>query len=495
MAENNLLEMRNISKSFPGVMALSDVQFSLCAGEVHALLGENGAGKSTLVKVLSGIYRMDSGEIWLRGEQKNIDDVNDARANGISVIHQELVLAPYLSVAENIFLGREPVRKYRGLDFAKMHSDTAVMLQEFGLDIDPEAVVADLNIAQQQMIEIVKAISFSSSIVVMDEPTSSLSDAEVEALFNSIRQLKAKGIGVIYISHRMSELNQIADRVTVLRDGKYVGTRVMAETNMDELISMMVGRPVENFFARTFIDCPDVVLRVDHLCSSVVRDVSFDLRRGEILGFAGLIGAGRSEAMKALFGIDKPTGGHIEIDGRKLPAGNTARMIGAGVGFVPENRKEEAIFPLQGARFNITLKVLREFIHGLFVNEEKEQEIASYYIDAFSIKTPNLETSLQDLSGGNQQKVVISSWLAKDPKILILDEPTRGIDVGAKGEIYTIMNKLTQKGVSIIMISSDLPEVINMSDRVAVMCEGTITKILDRDEITQEKIMRYAMKV
>lgn len=487
--------MKDIHKSFPGVKALDGINFDLQAGEVHALLGENGAGKSTLIKVLGGIYTLEKGEILIDGKPVQINSVLDARENGISIIHQELVLVPQLTVAENIFLGREPRHKAGIVDYAKMNGETQRMLDQFGLLLKPQDEVGYLTIAQQQMVEVVKAISFSAKIIVMDEPTSSLSDTEVESLFESIRRLKANKIGIIYISHRMSELQEIADRVTVMRDGQYVGTKLVSETSNDELISMMVGRTMSNYYTRTFNSFNETVLKVEGLSSGKVHNVSFEVKKGEILGFAGLIGAGRSETMQALFGVDKITGGKVVLEGRDITGKSTARMISEGVALVPEDRKGEGIFQIQDIRFNITLKVLKEFIHGVFVNTTKENAITDEYIQRLSVKAPSDKTLMGSLSGGNQQKVVISSWLAIKPKLLILDEPTRGIDVGAKSEIYMIMNELAKQGVPIIMISSELPEIINMSDRVAVMCGGTITKILDRREATQEKIMQYAVKM
>lgn len=487
--------MKDIHKSFPGVKALDGINFDLQAGEVHALLGENGAGKSTLIKVLGGIYTLEKGEILIDGKPVQINSVLDARENGISIIHQELVLVPQLTVAENIFLGREPRHKAGIVDYAKMNGETQRMLDQFGLLLKPQDEVGYLTIAQQQMVEVVKAISFSAKIIVMDEPTSSLSDTEVESLFESIRRLKANKIGIIYISHRMSELQEIADRVTVMRDGQYVGTKLVSETSNDELISMMVGRTMSNYYTRTFNSFNETVLKVEGLSSGKVHNVSFEVKKGEILGFAGLIGAGRSETMQALFGVDKITGGKVVLEGRDITGKSTARMISEGVALVPEDRKGEGIFQIQDIRFNITLKVLKEFIHGVFVNTTKENAITDEYIQRLSVKAPSDKTLMGSLSGGNQQKVVISSWLAIKPKLLILDEPTRGIDVGAKSEIYMIMNELAKQGVPIIMISSELPEIINMSDRVAVMCGGTITKILDRREATQEKIMQYAIKM
>ena len=496
MAEEKLLlQMKGIDKSFPGVHALQNMQFELRRGEVHALLGENGAGKSTLIKVLGGIYQKDEGEIFIDGQKVEINSVEDAHKAGVSIIHQELVLVPWLSIAENMFLGREPKNKLGFVDFGKMNSEAKKYLVDFGLDLNPLTPIAELNIAQQQMVEIVKAISFSSNIVVMDEPTSSLSDKEAEALFESIRKLKARGVGIIYISHRMSELDIIADRVTVLRDGQYVDTKVVKETTTDDLIALMVGRSMTNYYTRTYNSFPEVALKVEGLTTDRIHDVSFEAKRGEILGFSGLIGCGRSETMEALFGLDKIKSGSVELYGKKISGLKPDRIIKEGVGFVPEDRRGEGMFGVMDIKFNATLKVLDEFISKLHVNGKKEREIAQHGIDSLKVKAPGMSTPIASLSGGNQQKVIIASWLAAGPKVLIVDEPTRGIDVGAKGEIYEIMNRLAAEGVTILMVSSDLPEVLNMSDRIAVMCEGTITKILDRTEASQEVIMQYAVSM
>ena len=493
--EKLLLQMKGIDKSFPGVHALQNVQLDLRRGEVHALLGENGAGKSTLIKILGGIYQKDGGEILVDGEKVTINSVEDARKAGVSIIHQELVLVPWLSIAENMFLGREPLNKLGLVDYGKMNSEAKKYLVDFGLNLDPLTPIAKLNIAQQQMVEIVKAISFSSNIVVMDEPTSSLSDKESEALFESIRKLKARGVGIIYISHRMSELNIVADRVTVLRDGQYVATKNVKESTTDDLIALMVGRSMTNYYTRTYNTFTETALKVEGLTTNRIHDVSFEAKRGEILGFAGLIGCGRSETMEAIFGLDKIKSGTIELYGKKISGLKPDHIIKEGIGLVPEDRRGEGMFGVMDIKFNATLKVLDEFIGKLNVNAKKEQEITQHGIDSLKIKTPSMRTPIASLSGGNQQKVIIASWLAAGPKVLIVDEPTRGIDVGAKGEIYEIMNRLAAEGVTILMVSSDLPEVLNMSDRIAVMCEGTISKILDRTEASQKVIMQYAVSM
>lgn len=486
--------MRKICKSFPGVNALDGVDFDLYPGEVHALLGENGAGKSTLIKILGGIYPKDAGEILIDGKMVNIGGVNQARDLGINIIHQELVLVPCLSAAENIFLGRESKTKTGLVDFTLMNRETARMFGNFNLDINPKKLIAELSIAQQQMVEILKAVSFSAKIIVMDEPTSSIANKDVDALFLNIRQLREQGIGIIYISHRMSELKEIADRVTILRDGKYVATKQISETSNDELISLMVGRSITNYYTRTYNDCSGVILKVEKINTVKIHDVSFELKKGEILGFSGLIGAGRTETVLGLLGIDRVLSGKIFLEGREILPGETiGTHIKRGIALVPENRRVEGLFPYQSVSFNLTLKVISRFIRGIINNRVRERDIVEEGLRKLSIRAANNAMPVGLLSGGNQQKTILASWLAADPKVLILDEPTRGIDVGAKSEIYAIMNELAKSGVGIIMISSELPEIINMSDRVVVMREGRIQAILERDDINQEKIMQYAV--
>ena len=491
-----LLEMKNICKSFPGVKALQNVDFQLKSGEIHALLGENGAGKSTLIKVLGGIYIAEEGQIFIDGKQVAITGVNSARANGISIIHQELVLVPYMTVAENIFLGREPMGAF-GVNKSKMSADAQKMLDRFDLGIDADSLIADLSIAQQQMVEIVKAISFNCRILVMDEPTSSISDREVKALFEIMRDLAKQGVGIIYISHKMSELDEVCDRVTVLRDGCYVGTRVVKDTPRDELIAMMVGRELDQYYTRDHVENTEVVLRCENLSDgkkkrSRVKGVSFEVRRGEIVGFAGLVGAGRSETMQCLFGLTPCSTGDIYLNGQKVHIHNAVDAMKRGIAMVPENRKLQGLYHVQSVKFNSTIEVLEKFINKLIVNGRLEEAITQEFIDKMRTKTPSQEQRVANLSGGNQQKVMIGRWLATDPKILILDEPTRGVDVGAKAEIYEIMNDLTKQGVSIIMISSELQEIINMADRVYVMYEGRVTGCIPYQEISQEAIMKLA---
>ena len=495
MSEHVLLQMKNIHKSFPGVKALQAVDFELRAGEVHALLGENGAGKSTLIKVLGGIYIAEEGEIFIDGKKVNIDSVNASHENGIAIIHQELVLVPHMTVAENIFLGREPGGRW--VNHQKMEKDAQELLDAYGLNFKSDTLIKNLTIAQQQMVEIIKAISYNSRILVMDEPTSSISDKEVSFLFETMRTLTAKGVGIIYISHKMSELEQICDRVTVMRDGMYVGTEIVKETNKDRLIAMMVGRELTNYYTRDFLpQNKEVVLRCENIADGkMAKGASFEVHKGEIVGFAGLVGAGRSETMKAVFGLTSGSTGEVYVDGQKAMIKSPVDAIKYGIALVPEDRKLKGLYKVQSVRFNSTIEVLSEFIGKFRVNADKEEEITQKYIDMMATKTPSQDQKIGNLSGGNQQKVMIGRWLATSPKILILDEPTRGVDVGAKAEIYGIMNELAKQGMSIIMISSELPEILNMSDRIYVMCEGQVTGCFRHDEgVTQEKIMKLAAK-
>lgn len=492
MNDKILLEMHHIHKRFAGVHALNDVSLTLKAGEVHALLGENGAGKSTLIKVLGGIYHADEGEIFIDGKKVEIKEVKDAQNNGIAIIHQELVLVPHMTVAENIFLGRE-FGKGIIINRASMNVQAQKLLDENQVNIKADMLVGKLTIAQQQMVEIVKAISYNSKILVMDEPTSSIADKEVEFLFETMRKLTRKGVGIIYISHKMSELEQICDRVTVMRDGEYVGTKKVKETSKDELIAMMVGRELTNYYTRDYAEAGEEILHCEHISDgNMVKDVSFTLNKGEIIGFAGLVGAGRSETMKAIFGLTRDVKGEIYLRGKNVKIATPIDAMKNGIALVPEDRKAEGLYKEQSVRFNMTLEVLNQFMKGIKVDSKREIEITQKYIDVMSTKTPTQLQKIGNLSGGNQQKVIIGRWLATNPDILILDEPTRGVDVGAKSEIYVIMNELVKQGMSIIMISSELPEIINMSDRVYVMADGRITGCLDHTEITQEAVMQLA---
>lgn len=492
MSDNIILRMKNINKRFPGVYALKNVNFELKSGEVHALLGENGAGKSTLIKVLGGIYHAEEGDIEIEGKNVSIASVQDAEQNGIAIIHQELVLVPHMSVAENIYLGRE-VGSGIFVNRSEMTKNAQKILDDLGMDIDARSLIKDLPIAKQQMVEITKAVSVNSKILVMDEPTSSISDKEVENLFKIMRDLTKKGVGIVYISHKMSELDEICDRVTVMRDGEYVGTKNVKETAKDELIAMMVGRTLTNYYVRDYGTLGEEILKVVGLSDGdKVNGVDFNIRKGEIVGFAGLVGAGRSETMQAIFGLTQNVTGEIYIQGNKVEINNPEDAIKYGLALVPESRKEQGLYLVQSVKYNTTIEVLKEFIGKFRVNDKRETEITQKYIDLMSTKTPSQAQEIGNLSGGNQQKVMIGRWLATKPKVLILDEPTRGIDVGAKSEIYAIMNNLVKTGVSIIMISSELPEIINMSDRVYVMAGGVVRGCISREEISQESIMHLA---
>ena len=491
--DENILVLRDVCKTFPGVKALDHVDFDVKKGEVLALAGENGAGKSTLMKILSGSYTRDCGTIEFCGKPAEIHNPRDAERLGLSIIYQELNVLQGLSVAENIFIGRQPKKKNGLVDWAKMNKDAEELFQQLHIEMDVRRKVLGMSIAQQQMVEIVKAISYNSKILVMDEPTSSISDKEVAFLFKTMRSLTSKGVGIIYISHKMSELEEICDRVTVMRDGEYVGTEVVKNTTKDALIAMMVGRELTNYYTRDFEEHEEVIMRCEGISDGeLAENVSFELRKGEILGFAGLVGAGRSEVMKSIFGLMPKSTGDIYLEGKKVTINSPIDAMKNGIALVPENRKLEGLYLVQSVRFNSTIEVLNEFIKGIFVDNSKEREITQEYIDKMATKTPSQEQAIGNLSGGNQQKVLIGRWLATHPKILILDEPTRGVDVGAKSEIYAIMNKLAKQGMSIIMISSELPEILGMSDRIYIMAHGKMRGCISHKEATQESVMMLA---
>ncbi|MEG0373791.1 MAG: sugar ABC transporter ATP-binding protein [Enterococcus sp.] len=491
---NEVLRVKDIEKSFPGVRALHDVNFSIMAGEVHALIGENGAGKSTLMKILSGVYTKDGGQVFVEGKEVEIHSPEQSTQLGISIIYQELNLMPNLSIGENIFMGRE---KRKGFLFNSKATqrEATNYLQEVGLNIDVNTLVKDLSIAQRQMVEVAKALSVNSKVIIMDEPTSSLTDRENEILMGIIRKLRNQGKGIVFISHKLGEIFEIADRITVLRDGECIDTVTAAECSEDKLIQMMVGRPIQDLFPKVKVPSGEMIMDVKNLSSGkAVRDVSFSLYKGEVLGFAGLVGAGRSETMAAIFGIEKMDSGEITVDGKKIGHHQASDSIGLGIGFVPEDRKLQGLILGMAVRDNVTMSSLESVSKGGLIHSKEEKEVTNYYVDKLAIKTPGIEQKTENLSGGNQQKVVIAKWLATHPKILILDEPTRGIDVGAKKEIYMLMNTLVQEGVSIIMVSSELPEVIGMSDRIVVMNEGKINGIISREEATQEGIMSIILQ-
>lgn len=488
-----ILRMQEISKYFPGVKALNKVEFLLLAGEVHALLGENGAGKSTLMKILSGVYKKDAGEILLNGQPIEIDGPRQAQELGIGIIHQELNLVPELTVMENMFLGREPINSIGFIDEALMRAEAAKVLAELGTDISPVAVTSSLSIGEQQMVEIAKALSYQSKILIMDEPTAALTERETERLFSIIRRLAAGGVGIVYISHRMEELFALSDRVTVMRDGTYVGTVKTKETTFDQLIKMMVGRDITTRFPKEYCTKGSEVLRVENLSRpGKLENVSFTVHAGEVLGIAGLMGAGRTELARAIFGADPLASGDIYVCGHKQFIHKPEDAIRAGIGLITEDRKQQGLVLGLSVRENVTLASLKQFCKRLFICETDEASLVDRQIENLKIRTPGAGQIVKNLSGGNQQKVVIAKWLATNPKILIMDEPTRGVDVGAKAEIYQIMNMLTAAGVAIVMISSELPEVLGMSDRVLVMHRGRITADLSVGEANQEMIMAYA---
>ncbi len=493
MAETPMLKMSNISKSFSGVPALQNFSIECYSGEVHVLMGENGAGKSTLLKILTGNYLADSGEIIIDGKPINIRNTANAIQHGIAMIYQEIHLCQGMSIAENIFRGRE-LKKGLFVDFAEMERQAQVLLDSLDMDIQSSAMVSELTIAQQQMVEIAGALSQNARILILDEATASLTDKEVQALFRTIRELTAKGVAIIYVSHRMNETFEIGNRVTILRDGQYIATRMVKDTTEDELIELMVGRPLEKLFDHNKPVGGETVLEVKHFCNKKLQDVSISLRKGEILGFSGLVGAGRTELARAIFGLDPIDSGELVLEGQPVHIKNPQDAIDHHIALVPEDRKNAGLVLINSVGFNLTLTVLKEFIRGPFVNEKKENEIIEQYRNSLSIKMASVEQEAGSLSGGNQQKIVISKWLATKPKYLIMDEPTRGIDVGAKAEIYDLMFRLAREGMSILLISSDLPEIINLSSRVVVMHEGSVAAVLDphEEELTQVKIMNYA---
>ena len=491
-----LLTADGIRKEFPGVLALDDVQFHLKRGTVHALMGENGAGKSTLMKILAGIYRPDQGEIRLKGQEIRLSSPLDALENGIAMIHQELNLMNYMTVAENIWIRREPLNKLGFVDHAEMNRKTAALFERLNISIDPAISVRDLSVANRQMVEIAKAISYESDVLIMDEPTSALTEREVEHLFTIIRDLKAHGLGIVYITHKMSELFEVADEVSVFRDGRYIGTHASSDVTRDDIIRMMVGREITQMFPKEEVPIGDVVLSVKNLTlDGVFSDVSFDVRAGEILGFAGLVGSGRSNVAETLFGVTPAASGTIAIDGKQVMISSPVEAIRHRMAFLTEDRKETGCLLILDVLDNMQLASLHDqFVHSGFVDERNVTRTCEEMGRKLRIKTPNLYERVGNLSGGNQQKVLIGRWLLTNPRILILDEPTRGIDVGAKAEIHRLVTELARTGVAVIMISSELPEVLGMSDRIMVMHEGRVTGFLDRAEADQVSVMDLAAR-
>ncbi|MEW9612784.1 sugar ABC transporter ATP-binding protein [Shinella sp. S4-D37] len=491
-----LLEAEGVRKAFPGVVALDDVQFKLKRGTVHALMGENGAGKSTLMKILAGIYTPDHGEIRLRGHDIELKSPLDALENGIAMIHQELNLMPFMTVAENIWIRREPKNRFGFVDHGKMRRMTAELFKRLKIDIDPETEVRHLSVASRQMVEIAKAVSYESDVLIMDEPTSTLTEREVSHLFEIIRDLRNHGIGIVYITHKMNELFEIADEFSVFRDGKYIGTHASTDVTRDDIIRMMVGREITQMFPKEEVPIGDVVLSVKNLTlKGVFHDVSFDVRAGEILGLAGLVGSGRSNVAETIFGVTPASSGTIEINGKPVNIDSPNTAIRNRMAFLTEDRKDTGCLLILDVLENMQIAVLQDkFVKSGFVQERELSRVCEEMSRKLRVKTPNMYERIENLSGGNQQKVLIGRWLLTNPRILILDEPTRGIDVGAKAEIHRFVTELARDGVAVIMISSELPEVLGMSDRIMVMHEGRATGFLDRAEATQVKVMELAAR-
>lgn len=494
MAQQPLVQMRGISKAFSGNRVLENVEFEILPGEVHALMGENGAGKSTLMKILTGIYERDAGTVLVRGKEVHFKNTKEAEHTGIAVIHQELNIIPYLSVTENMFLGKElTIGKTGIIKYKEMKTKTREYLNRLGIDIDPDVEAGTLSVGQQQMIEIARAVAANTEVLIMDEPTAALTDREIHALFQVINSLREQGVGIVYISHRMDEIFEICDRISVLRDGQFIGTKAIPETNFDEIVKMMVGRQLGERFPERVPELGSTRLQVENLTSKgSFEGISFSVKQGEILGVAGLMGAGRTEIMEAIFGYRSISSGKVLIDGKETNIKSPYEAIQHGIGFITEDRKNEGLVLELSVRENFTLTNFSSVSNKGVISAKKEEEFVEDLIQKLHVKTASQHLSVKSLSGGNQQKIVIGKWLGIQPKILILDEPTRGVDVGAKKEIYQLMNELTKQGVAIIMVSSELPEILGMSDRILVIHEGKVSATLSRNEADQEKIMQAA---
>ena len=490
-----LLELRDISKSFPGVKALDGVKLQLRPGSVHAICGENGAGKSTLIKIINGIYKMDTGEIIYKGQKIVPQSAQAMLEMGVATIHQELSPVPNMTIAENIFLGREPKTKLGNVDWKRLWVDAEKLLRDFGLRYDPKALMNTLTVSDVALIEIVKAISRDAQVVIMDEATSSITENEVHILFDNIKKLKEKGVGIIYISHKMDEIFDICDEVTILRDGQWIHHCMVSEIDKNGIIAKMVGREITEQFLKEEVPIGDLVLEIKNLTGGRFRNINFRIRRGEIVGFAGLVGAGRTELFRAVFGLDPIKEGSIILEGQEVKFRSTSQAIERGILMTSEDRKKEGVVLCRSIRENITLSSLKDICNSAgFLQLGQEKQRVDEKIKELAVKTPSPETLVASLSGGNQQKVVLAKWLLLSPKVLILDEPTRGIDVGAKYEIYRLMCNLARQGVAIVMISSEMPEILGMSDRVAVMSQSVLTGELPIAEATQTKIMELAVK-
>ena len=489
-----ILSLNSISKSFPGVQALDSVNLEVYPGEIHALVGENGAGKSTLMRIISGASSKDSGSMQWRGYEVDIKTPIEAQNLGIAMIHQELALVPYIDIGKNIFLGREPQGKIPGLiDWSNLYQASSDILDSLGLNISPRTIIKDLSIAQQQMIEVAKSLSMDASLLVMDEPTSALTDREVETLFEQMSRLRSEGVSIIFISHRLEEVYRVADKVTVLRDGRWIGTHPADSLSENEIVKMMVGRELVASKTHESHSTDVSVLRLNDVhTSGIVRGVSLDLKEGEILGIAGLVGAGRTELLEAIFGVRHITQGQILLEGEQIELDSPSKAIHSGVGFVPEDRKAQGLFLNMGVRQNIVLAALDTLTRLGIVLRTRANALTSSLIKQLDIRPPNQQQRVRNLSGGNQQKVVIARWLALEPRVLLLDEPTRGIDVGAKSEIHALLDQMAKTGVAILMVSSELPEILSVCDRILVMREGRLMLETEPDSTTQDEIMRVA---
>lgn len=490
-----ILEMKGVSKEFPGVKALDQVHLNVYKGKVMALLGENGAGKSTLMKILSGIHEKSEGTIIYKGQNLEVKGPKDAQMQGISIIHQELNLIDDLSIGENIFLGREPKKSIGTIDWKTLFDTSTKLLEPLNITISPKVKVKNLSIGQKQMVEIAKALSLDAELIIMDEPTDALTDQETQKLFDIIGHLKADGKSIVYISHRLKEIFEICDDVTIIRDGQFVSEKPVSDIDEDHMIELMVGRKLEDQYPFLSETPGETVLKIDHVSNAYLNDVSFDLKKGEILGVAGLMGAGRTELAKTIYGYYKINDGQMEIDGQVVRIKSEKDAISAGIAYVSEDRKKDGLVLGMSVKENITLAALKMLSRGIVINRKEESVIADEYIKKLYIKTPSSNQKVKNLSGGNQQKVSISKNLLTQPKVLILDEPTRGIDVGAKKEIYELMNIFKSEGMSVLMISSEIPELLGMCGRIMVMNEGQITGIIGRDEASQENIMRLAVGI
>lgn len=493
---NIILEMDGITKEFPGVKALDNVKLQLYKGDVMALIGENGAGKSTLMKILSGVYSKDRGNIIFEGKEVDFKNPKEAQNAGISIIHQELNLVPYLSIGENIFLGREPTKGFGRVDWDKLYIQAEKYLNKLGMKVNPRKLVKDLSIAEQQMVEIAKALSTNAKIIIMDEPTDSLTDKETEDLFRVINELRDAKRSIVYISHRLQEVFKVCDNITVLRDGQFIGEESVKNITEDKIIEMMVGRKLKEQFPRMDLDPGELVLEVKNLSNDSINNISFNLRRGEILGISGLMGSGRTELAKTIYGATEKDSGDIHIYGKKVDIKSEKSAIKEGIAYVSEDRKGEGLVLDLPVLENTTISSLKHFANNWGqINKELEKKTVEEYVGKLSIKTPSINQIVKNLSGGNQQKVSIAKSLMSEPKILILDEPTRGVDVGAKKEIYDLINEFKSRGMSIIMISSEIPEILGIADRILVMCEGEISGEIDVKEASQENIMKYAVGI